>query len=65
MHSQLSSRLTADERQAALLQARMLLRASGVHDEALELMDREIDLLNRFGLLREHAREVHAPEKSV
>lgn len=47
VHAQLSSRLMADERQAVLQQARTLLRASGSHIEALELMDRESDLLNR------------------
>lgn len=47
MHAQLSSRLNTDERIAALLNARTVLRASGCHAEALELVEREFDLLNR------------------
>jgi hypothetical protein len=47
VHAQLSSRLGTDERIAALLEARSVLHAHGSYMGALELVDRELDLLNR------------------
>ena len=47
MHAHLSNKLSTDERVAALLQARTVLQVHGCHVGAPELVNRELDLLNR------------------
>ena len=48
VHAELSRRVGTDERVAVLLEARSVLRDSGSSIVVLELVDRELDLLNRW-----------------
>ncbi len=56
MHERLSGKLTPDGRLEALVQARTVLRAVSPHNEAFELVEREMDLLNRCAKAWERLR---------
>lgn len=56
MHEMLSGKSTPKGRLEALVQARTVLRAVSPHGEALELVERELDLLNRCAKAWERLR---------
>jgi hypothetical protein len=55
VHVELSRRVSTDERVASLLEARSVLHDSSSSVGALELVDRELDLLDRWVATTWHA----------